>query len=73
MGLESTKYWGQYYIYQKFVDSVISANNPSKTDDPLLPELVQTYQIHSHSNSCKKNKKTEVVISTLVSFSSVKL
>ena len=31
---------------------------PSETDDPLLVELVQTYQIHSHAKSCKKYKNT---------------
>ena len=36
--------------------SVISANIPTETDDPMLFKHVQTYPIHSHSISCKKYK-----------------
>ena len=43
-------------VYKKSVDSVISANILSETDDLFLFELVQTYQIYSHSTSCKKYK-----------------
>ena len=43
-------------LSEKFVDSVISANIPSETEDPLLFELVQTYRIYSHSKPCKKYK-----------------
>ena len=47
---------GNVDIYKKIVDTVISANIPAETDDPLMFELVQTYQIHSNSKSCKKYK-----------------
>ena len=43
-------------VYKKSVDSVISANILSETDDLFLFELVQTYQIYSHSTSFKKYK-----------------
>ena len=40
-------------IYKKFADSVTSANIPSETDNHMLFELVQTYQIYS---SCAENR-----------------
>ena len=59
-------------LSEKFVDSVISVNIPSETDDPLLFELVKTYRIYSHSKPCKKYLK-KVVVSSSVRFSQVKL
>lgn len=42
--------------YVTFVDSVIKAYVPDREVDPELFDLVTTYQIHSHSKSCRKYK-----------------
>ena len=47
---------GNVDIYKKIVDTVISAYIPAETDDPLMFELAQIYQIHSNFKSCKKYK-----------------
>ena len=43
-------------LYVEYLDSVISATLPSQDDDPELYKLVKTYQIHSHSKTCRKVK-----------------
>ena len=40
--------------YIRFVDQVIKACLPDVNDDPELFNLVTTYQVHSHSKSCRK-------------------
>ena len=42
--------------YKVFVDSVIKASLPENDEDPELFNLVKTYQIHTHTKSCKKYK-----------------
>lgn len=37
----------------------MSANMPDITGDPLLLDLVEKYQVHSHSKSCRKYNKNE--------------
>ena len=39
-----------------FVDSIVKATLPNFKVDPSLFDLVTTYQIHSHSRSCRKYK-----------------
>ena len=45
--------------YIRFVDQVIKADLPDPVHDIDLFKLVRTYQIHSHSCSCKKYKNVE--------------
>ena len=40
--------------YILFVDSIVKATLPNFKVDPSLFDLVTTYQIHSHSRSCRK-------------------
>ena len=42
--------------YIDFIDSVVRADLPDPSTEPKLYELVANYQIHSHSNSCRKYK-----------------
>ena len=42
--------------YVRFVDSVVKAIVPNEVKDPELSQLVTTYQVHSHSKSCRKYK-----------------
>ena len=42
--------------YTEFVDSVVKATVPDKEQNPELFDLVTTYQVHSHSKSCRKYK-----------------
>ena len=42
--------------YIKFVDSVIRVDFPNEEKEPELHRLVSQYQIHKHSNSCRKYK-----------------
>ena len=42
--------------YIEFVDKHIQANLPNKDTEPLLHELVLTYQKHTHSKTCRKYK-----------------
>ena len=43
--------------YVRFVDSIVKAIVPNEFKDPELFQLVTTYQVHSHSRSCRKYKK----------------
>jgi len=51
---ELTKETKEEYI--KFIDSVVRADLPHECDEPKLYELVNKYQIHCHSRSCRKYK-----------------
>ncbi|XP_057292445.1 uncharacterized protein LOC130621150 [Hydractinia symbiolongicarpus] len=42
--------------YTSFVDNTIRADLPDPLIEPELHNLVSQYQIHSHSNSCRKYK-----------------
>ena len=42
--------------YIAFVDGIIKTTLPERHENPELFELVKTYQIHSHTKSCKKYK-----------------
>ena len=42
--------------YVNFVDGIVVATLPDIVADPDLFDLVVTYQIHSHSKSCRKHK-----------------
>ena len=42
--------------YISFVDAVVRAYVPDIRENAKLYELVTTYQIHSHSKSCRKYK-----------------
>ena len=42
--------------YIRFVDAIIRAYVPNMDENPELHKLVTTYQIHSHSKSCRKYK-----------------
>ena len=43
--------------YVRFVDSIVKAIVPNEVKDPEIFQLVTTYQVHSHSRSCRKYKK----------------
>ena len=45
--------------YIEFIDGIVKAELPNKTIQPELYELVKTYQIHSHSKSCRKYKNVD--------------
>ena len=40
--------------YKKLFDSVITSDLPDPNTEPAFPELVNTYQIHRHSKTCRK-------------------
>ena len=42
--------------YISFVDNIITTSLPDTDNEPELFELVTTYQVHSHSKSCRKYK-----------------
>ena len=42
--------------YVRFVDSILKVFVPNEVTDLELFQLVTTYQIHSHSRSCRKYK-----------------
>ena len=42
--------------YIEFVDKHVQAYLPNKDTEPLLHELVATYQKHTHSKTCRKYK-----------------
>ena len=42
--------------YILLVDSIVKTTFPNFKVDPSLSDLVTTYQIHSHSRSCRKYK-----------------
>ena len=44
--------------YIAFLDQTVCASMPSEQEDPVLHDLVQTYQVHAHSKSCRKYKNT---------------
>ena len=42
--------------YLNYIDRIIKVQLPDKDSEPELYEMVKTYQIHSHSKSCRKYK-----------------
>ena len=42
-----------------FIDQIVKANMPDPEKDSGLYKLVRTYQVHSHSHSCRKYKNVE--------------
>ena len=42
--------------YLNFIDHIIKVELPDRDNEPELYEMVKTYQIHSHSKSCRKYK-----------------
>ena len=42
--------------YTRFVDSIVKVYVPDINENPELFKLVTTYQVHSHSKSCRKYK-----------------
>ena len=42
--------------YIQFVDRIVKAHIPDPLERPELHDLVKTYQLHSHSKSCRKYK-----------------
>ena len=42
--------------YIKYVDDIIRADLPNKEIEPELFRLVNTYQLHTHSKTCRKYK-----------------
>ena len=59
-----TKETKEEYIYI-FVDQVIKASLTNLSDSPKLYDLVRTYQLHSHSKSCRKY---EAVLSKVMNY-----
>ena len=45
--------------YLDFVEQHVQANLPSDKEDPLLHDLVKTYQKHTHSKTCRKYKNIQ--------------
>lgn len=45
--------------YVTFIDGIIKANIPDPENEVDLFKLVHTYQIHSHSRSCRKYKNVD--------------
>ena len=45
--------------YVEFLDSVVCGNLPSEEGDPHLYQLVKTFQIHSHSKTCRKYENSK--------------
>ena len=43
-------------VYINFVDSIIKTYVPDLNEDPKHFNVVITYQVHSHSKSCRKYK-----------------
>ena len=43
--------------YIEYIDKHVQAYLPNKEDDPELHDVVNFYQKHTHSKTCKKNKK----------------
>ena len=42
--------------YINFIDNVIQAPLPSEEIEPCLYDFIKLYQLHKHSNSCRKYK-----------------
>ena len=43
--------------HTQFIDGIVKAFVPDIHESPELYDLVTTYQVHSHSKSCRKCKK----------------
>ena len=42
------------HAYTKWVDSIVRSDLPDSINEPILFEIVKTYQIHHHSKTCRK-------------------
>ena len=42
--------------YVEFIDNTIHDKLPASNDDPVLYEILNQYQTHKHSKSCRKYK-----------------
>ena len=47
--------------YIEFIDKHVQAHLPNKDTEPLLHELVVTYQKHTHSKTCRKYKNIDTM------------
>jgi len=45
--------------YLNHVDNIVSATLPDQIRNPELFKLVKTYQLHRHSRTCVKNRKSK--------------
>ena len=45
--------------YLNYIDHIIKVELPDKDIEPKLYQMVKTYQIHSHSKSCRKYKNID--------------
>ena len=45
--------------YIQFINHIVKADIPDEREKPELNKLVKTYQLHSHSKSCRKYKKVD--------------
>ena len=52
-----TKETKQEYI--QFIDQIVKANIPDPEENHKLHKLVKTYQLHTHSKSCRKYKNVD--------------
>ena len=48
-----TRHW--LYQYTKWVDSIVTADQPDAINDPALFELVKAHQIHHHSKTSRND------------------
>ena len=46
-------------VYISFIEKTINAQMPDPQSDSELSELVKTYQVHAHSETCWKYKNNE--------------
>jgi len=46
-------------IYLNHINSIVSATLPDQIQNPKLFKLVKTYQLHRHSRTCVKNRKSK--------------
>ena len=56
--------------YVEYIDKHVQAYLPNKEDDPELHDVVNFYQKHTHSKTCKKTRKSNVDL-TLASSSQI--
>ena len=60
MGYRCTCFDKRHKIeYLQYIDHILKAQLPDIENEPELYQLVKTYQIHSHSNSCRRYKNVD--------------